>query len=159
MKYLIAIAACCLVTAGTATGLAVSGSKEKARTGICANRDSVRRTEVTRTGSPPNGRGVFAFPAQVTLGDAARARVLAAAICGLPRIPGAIHCPIDFSLRYVVHFDGFSRRISIDPFGCETVTGAGPVRWVTLSPGVWRKLGQTLGLPTATLATFRGRKT
>jgi hypothetical protein len=65
---------------------------------------------------------------------------------------------MDAFLRYEVSFAGAAGRVSVDPFGCQVVSGAGPVRWAGRSPSFWRTLGAMLGKPNASSTTFQGQE-
>lgn len=114
---------------------------------------------IDRTGSVP-GKVKFRFPARVTVTDRARVRALVAALDGLPRFPkGLFACPIDFSLRYTLRFEIVNPNsvrtiasLTVYPSGCETVTGLGYPR--RASATFWRVLGEAVGVPHATAATF-----
>ena len=124
--------------------------------GLCANLASIEQATVTRVNLLHNKYGPFEFAARVSITSPVLARSLASAVCGLPRFPaGVFHCPADLGLRYRAQFSGQVGPATIDPAGCETVTGAGPVR--RASSGFWPKFGRALGLKKATDATFRGR--
>jgi hypothetical protein len=115
---------------------------------------------VTRSGSGPGGQRAYAFPVHVTVASRADARAVATAICALPRLSGGLHCPADFTLSYAIRFNSSRTNVGpvrLDPFGCQTVAGAGPVRWAARSPALWRTLGRAIGIPTATVVTFQGR--
>jgi hypothetical protein len=118
-----------------------------------------RAVLVVRSGSAP-GRRSFALPERMRLRGAIGVRALAGALCSVPPAGDTVyHCPADFFLRYAFRFE-FAALPSVvaivDPFGCELIMGAGPRRTAALAPGFWHKLGASLGLPHATLATFRG---
>ena len=124
--------------------------------GLCANLASIEQATVTRVNLLHNKYGPFEFPARVSVTSPVLARSLASAVCGLPRFPaGVFACPMDLGLRYRVQFNGQVGPVTIDPAGCETVSGAGPVR--RASSGFWPKFGRVLGLKKTTDATFRGR--
>ena len=100
---------------------------------------------------------VFSFPRTVVIERSARLVALARALCALPPMPaGARSCPVDFLLRYTLTAAQPRARISIDPSGCQTVSGLGAARWAATRPGFWTALGDAIGLAHATVATFRG---
>lgn len=130
---------------------------------------------VDRTGSAP-GSAKFRVPAHVVVTDRTRIRSLVTALKGLPGFPASVlhemagpparHCPVDFSLRYELRFEVASSggiltvaRASVDPYGCESVTGFGYQRWAACSKSFWRVLGEAVGVRHATDAAFRGRVT
>jgi hypothetical protein len=143
------------------TALSACSGKEKAPVahGFCSRIDSVERATVTRVNTTADKYVPFGFPARLQITVPARARALATAICGLPRFPRnrVFHCPIDLGIRYQVRFFGDIGLVKIDPGGCETVTGAGPVRWASRTPRFWQGFGRALGFEQATRATFAGR--
>jgi hypothetical protein len=99
---------------------------------------------------------VAGVPARVTVRDADRVHALAATICNLPPFPSRIHCPRDTTLRYLAIFAGEAKAITIDPFGCEAVTGLARARWAARSPRFWTVLGNAVGISQATVQTFQG---
>ncbi len=97
-----------------------------------------------------------AVPA-MTVRDAARARALAAAICGLPAMrPGIRSCPINVGGGYQLLFMVSGRTlhpVTVAATGCESVSGAGsgpagatPTRWVARTPGFWTRFAQLTGI-------------
>jgi hypothetical protein len=92
-----------------------------------------------------------AFPNQVTVTNPALVRAVIRALCALPVVPpGVYHCPaLLLGTAYTLRFSVGSRPlplVTINPTGCETVTGVGPVRWVATSPGFWRVLSRAIGV-------------
>jgi hypothetical protein len=152
----VAVAVLSVVALG---GLAACGgqSKSLANEGFCSRFGSIERASVTRLITLHNKYAPFEFPARVQITSPARARLLATAICELPRFPSGVvfSCPADLGVIYRVRF-GDEGRVSIDPGGCENVTGAGSVRWAARSPRFWPEFGRALGLRGATRATFAG---
>ena len=127
---------------------------------LCTAPLAISRVEVTRSGSGPGGQRAYAFPVHVTVASRADATAVASAICALPRLSGGLHCPADFTLSYTIRFNSSGTRVGLvrlDPFGCQTVAGAGSVRWAARSPALWRTLGRAIGVPNATVVTFQGR--
>jgi hypothetical protein len=157
MKRPAIVALCCVVAAGVASTASPVASRSDTTLDLCAVRASIQSAAVLRSSSL-GGRS-FTFPAHVSIPSKLRARAIASAVCGLPPFPSRPRCPADYGVRYLVRFSGPNLRVSIDPSGCETVTGAGAVRWVATSPGFWRTLGHEMGLPAANSSTFRGRPT
>jgi hypothetical protein len=155
-----------LIALGAMLGCAgQSGKKASARRVTIASSNVV---VIDRTGSAGlvSGRPKFRFPAHVTVTNRARIRALVAALERLRRFPkGLFACPMDLSLRYVLRFESVDAqsqvrtiaRVTVDPSGCETVTGLGYPRRAPGSASLWRVLGEAVGVPHATVATFQGR--
>jgi hypothetical protein len=160
MKHGVVIAICVLAIAGVASPVAAHRGSADSGGSFCASLASIVNAKVTRLGSAPGGSSRrFTFPVRVSIESVSRARLLASALCGLPKLPsGVLHCPVAYSLRYEVAFTGAGGRASIEPFGCQQVSGAGPVRWAARTPAFWRTLGRALGIPRATRSTFQGRR-
>jgi hypothetical protein len=159
MKGLLTLVGCAVAAAVAAEVSVPAARSAVARpASFCTSIGSIEQADIARHGSAPGGPGVFVIPAHVVIRDRAQARKLARMLCTLPRFPDNIHCPIDASLRYEITYTGVGGGASVDPFGCETVSGAGPLRWAARSPGFWRALGAMLGRPNATVDTFRGRE-
>jgi len=134
------IASTCLLSTLVASGVS------EAAPPTCASLASATRVSIVHTGSA----------SRVTVRDAARVRRLASAICSLPNFPSRIHCPRDTTLRYIATFAGGAGAITIDPFGCEAVTGLARARWAARSPRFWTVLGDAIGISKATVQTFQG---
>jgi hypothetical protein len=80
----------------------------------------------------------------------ARTRVLARALCALPRAPrGPVNCPAFFLGYYRLTFSAAGRTltpVTVQVSGCQLVTGpGGPVRRAT--PAFWNLLARTGGWP------------
>jgi len=117
------------------------------------------RVVVRRTDAFPQNHLQFSFPAVVNVSQALSVRVVANALCALPKMPpGIFDCPADFGIAYDLTFSaggqGFA-TVSLKPAGCEMVHGLGPTRWIIRTPGFWRVLGKAMGLE-ATRNTFAG---
>jgi hypothetical protein len=147
---------CCLVAGGVVSTAGMARARSDAANDFCAIRESIESANVMRTSAL--GSRSFTFPARVSIASKVRARAIASAICGLPSFPGARHCPADYGIGYLVRFRGPNLRVSIDPSGCQTVSGAGPLRWAVTAPSFWRTLGRAMGMPAASRTTFGGRK-
>jgi hypothetical protein len=154
------------LTAATAIALATptrggASVASMASEPLCTQVALVRTALAHRTGlGHAGGPRVFAFPNRVSVTKAPRARAIAAAVCGFPRLPRGRLCPVDLFVRYVIDFSGRQGRrwrVTLDPYGCQTVSGAGPTRWAALRPRFWREVGSDLGVKGATLKTFQGR--
>jgi hypothetical protein len=101
------------------------------------------------------------FPHQVTVTTAARAREVARALCALPPKPsGVIYCPALLAgTTYQLRFTADGRQlpaVTIESTGCETVTGVGPDRWASNSPGFWRVLATAANLSPPGRTVFSG---
>jgi hypothetical protein len=158
MKRAAIIALCCLIASGVASTASPNGLRSDTTLDLCALRSSIQQAVVARTNAFPSNRLSFSFPAHVSITSSLRARTIVSAICDLPAFPGPRKCAVDFGVTYLVRFFGPNLRVAIDPFGCQTLSGAGPVRWAARSPGFWRALGRQIGMPAANLKTFQGRK-
>jgi hypothetical protein len=152
------------VSAGRSATPASSAPARSApmRATLCANTKYVTRLVVVRNRSFSTIQVLhFPFPGQVTVTSAARARAVAAAICGLPVMPGgAVNCPNEVpGTSYRLAF-GLAGKplpmVTVQATGCEAVTGAGPARQAATSPGFWRTLGDAIGLFGAGPPVFSG---
>jgi len=90
------------------------------------------------------------LPRGITIVEPGRVRNLAAALCGLPKMPrGLMTCAAGFggSLRF-----GFAAGgrpfppVTVQAGACRVVTGLGLAR-TARSPAFWRTLSEDLGLP------------
>ncbi len=128
---------------------------------LCKSISSLVHLVVTRTDEFPQNHLHFAFPAKETVGDQARVRAAAIALCALPVMPpGAYHCPADFGVNFHLAFSASNRAfgpVSADATGCEGVDGPGlGSRWVATSPAFWVTLGKAMGLAKPSNSSFRG---
>jgi len=104
----------------------------------------------------------FTFPALVTVTSAARARIVARAVCDLPVMRGRYSCPAEFAVSYELTFAARGEKgirgesVAFNPTGCETLTGLGANRWIEPQPGFYATLGTALGLHDASRSTFVG---
>jgi hypothetical protein len=114
----------------------------------------VTRLVVSRLSALPQNHLHFAFPAGITVRSPARARAVAAAVCGLPAMPRVVvNCPADLGISYRLSFAAGSRGfpvVAATAGGCESVAGAGPVRSADRSPGFWAVLARALGVSSGT---------
>ena len=120
-------------------------------TGLKIVRNQVVRVPVLQVG----------FPGQVTVASPAGARAVARALCALPPMPRAVFgCPaLLIGTTYQLGFTAGGRRlppVTIEATGCEVVTGVGPTRWATTSPGFWRVLATAAHLGPAGRSAFSG---
>jgi hypothetical protein len=144
-------------TASASSGAAgspnASASPGAAAGPLCQNTASVTGLRIVRVPGirVPQEQGVV--PGQVVVTSPARAREVARALCALPLMPhGVLNCPAMYpGTSYELLFTADGRRfapVTIDATGCETVTGAGPVRRA-LDPGFWRVLSVAAGITPA----------
>ena len=148
-----------MVTASSATksaspstassgGIIPGGPRSSGGPGLCSEQASVTRLVVSRASALPRNHLHFAFPAGITVRSPARARAVAAAVCGLPVMPrGPMSCPADWGLSYRLSFAAGTRSfpvVTVAAGGCAAVTGAGPVRWTARSPRFWTVLAQAM---------------
>jgi hypothetical protein len=127
---------------------------------VCAHISDVDRLTIGRVNSFPQNPERFTFPAKVTVTGADRSQAVAGGLCALPAMPaGTFGCPADLGIYYRLVFTAGGRKlapVTVDATGCETVKGAGPVRWTALSPDFWSVLGTAAGIGPADQATFAG---
>jgi len=140
---------------GTASPGVIPGGPEAAgRAALCSKQASVTRLVVSRVSALPQNHLHFAFPAGTTVRSPARARAVAAAVCGLPAMPRVVvNCPADLGVSYRLSFAAGSRSfpvVTAAAGGCETVAGAGPARSAARSPGFWGVLAHALGISSGT---------
>jgi hypothetical protein len=175
--------AACGSTTGSATGAASSGSSPSASTApspsplpspspasssalatqavLCHHTAAVTGLVIVRTGLLRVPQVQAVFPHQVTVATAAGAREVARALCALPRKPsGVIYCPALLAgTTYQLRFTADGRQlpaVTIESTGCETVTGVGPDRWASNSPGFWRVLATAAKLSPPGRTVFSG---
>jgi hypothetical protein len=89
------------------------------------------------------------MPRGITIMEPGLVRGLAAALCGLPAMPGiAMTCPAHFgvgSLRFTFAAGAMPfPAVAVQVSGCRVVTGLGPPRRAT-SAAFWRTIDQDLG--------------
>jgi hypothetical protein len=139
--------------------VAPGGTVSHPSVGGCAWADQTGGSVVTRSPGFPANHTAFSFPARIGL-RARSARQALRLLCSLPSPPaGLMSCPAESAVDYLFRFSFPSRPpvdVRLDPTGCETVTGLGPVRWIAGVPAFWRAIGRTFGLPAAGQATFAG---
>jgi hypothetical protein len=124
---------------------------------VCSQGGAITGGSLRRLVAFPSDHLHFSFPARERIGTAAEARRVARVICALPRVsPGTYSCPADLGVSYVLELRSASAlaRLSIDPWGCEWVTGPIATRWSRNS--LWRTLGQAIGRHHATRVSFAG---
>jgi hypothetical protein len=129
--------------AGHSTGpAAVAGAS--AGVPLCAAAQKVDRV----VASLPAGHLRELLPRGITVTDAPRVRALAAALCALPPMPPGLQCPADFGGVFRLVFAAGGRDfqpVRIQQSGCHAVTGIGPARSWSRSPGFGQLLTRTVG--------------
>ena len=125
---------------------------------LCSDQAAVTRLLVSRVSALPQNHLHFAFPAAITVARPGRARAVAAAVCGLPPMPGGVmDCPADLGVGYRLSFAAGSATfpaVTASAGGCSIVAGAGHVRSAGRSPGFWAVLARAMGIGGA--AALRG---
>ena len=131
---------------------------------LCAAPGAVSQVIITRTGfgrpvlpsQPPDlGLRDVGQPSDAGLLVTGRrqARALAKAVCGLPAMTGAVlHCPKLGAPGFRLTFTAGGRMLPVvivQPSGCLTVTGAGPVRTAARSSAFLKLLTSMAGPPAA----------
>jgi hypothetical protein len=127
---------------------------------LCAAPAAVNRVLITRTGMSgpmlPSGPRISAFVTsanpptpRLLVQGAGPARALAKAVCGLPAMTGGVlHCPKLGLPGYRLTFTAGGRilpAVLVQPSGCLTVTGAGPVRTAARSSAFLKLLTSIVG--------------
>ena len=137
-----------------------SQARSLARGPLCANAGAVDRLTVSRLSTFPANHPHFAFPAAVTVTDAAQARTAAQALCALrPEPGGVLACPADLGVSYRLAFATPKRSlpaVTIRAGGCEGISGAGLTRSSMRTPAFWAVLGRAMGLTHPSHAAFAG---
>ena len=135
-------------------GIIPGGPRSPGGSALCSNQASVTRLVVSRVSALPQNHLHFAFPGGTTVRSPARARAVAAAVCGLPAMPRVVmSCPADLGVSYRLSFAAGSRGFQVvtaTAGGCETVAGAGPARSAGRSPRFWAVLAHALGISSGT---------
>jgi hypothetical protein len=130
--------------AGHSTGPA-AGASASAGVPLCAAAQKVDRVVASLPASHVGG----VLPPGITITDAPRVRALAVALCALPPMrPGLQQCPADFGevVRLVFAAGGRDfHPVRIQLSGCRAVTGIGPARSWSRSPGFAQLLTRTVG--------------
>jgi len=138
----------------SSSGIIPGGPAAAGTAALCSKQASVTRLVVSRVSALPQNHLHFAFPAGTTVRSPARARAVAAAVCGLPAMPRVVvNCPADLGVSYRLSFAAGSSGfpvVTAAAGGCETVAGAGPARSAARSPGFWAVLAHALGISSGT---------
>jgi hypothetical protein len=151
-----AVAACGSAAAGGPSGSAggqgatsVPGGRTSAGVALCRDLPNLTRVTVSRTTSLHVLEPAMVLPRGITVRKPHQVRGLAAALCGLPKMPrGPVSCPAQFggSLRLAFAAGGRPfRPVVVQMSGCRVVNGLGPARTVP-SAAFWHTLGKDLGL-------------
>jgi hypothetical protein len=117
---------------------------------LCQNTAAVTGLRIVRVPGARVPQVQADFPSLVAVVGPAGAREVARALCALPAMPsGTFNCPALFpGTTYELTFSADGRQmapVTIEATGCETVTGAGPVRRA-LDAGFWRVLSVAAGI-------------
>jgi hypothetical protein len=149
-----------LMACGSSPSVA-STAPSKQTTYLCQVIPRVDRLIVTRQAQGDQFH--FAFPGVVTVTNSAAARTVATSACALPDAPkGAQACPAEFAVSYHLVFAVRGKKgaageaIDVNPSGCQSVTGLGPVREAISHPSFFRILGKAMGLRNGSYRTFVG---
>ena len=153
---LAAVAACGSAAAGGHFGspggqgaTSVPGGRASAGVALCRDLPNLTKVTVSRTMSLHVLEPAMVLPRGITVREPRLVRGLAAALCGLPKMPGGpVSCPAQFggSLRLAFAAGGRPfRPVIVQMSGCRMVSGLGPARTVP-SAAFWRTLGKDLGL-------------
>jgi hypothetical protein len=151
-EALVVLAACSSAMAGghsrSAGGqgaTSVPGGRASAGVALCRDLPNLTRVTVSRTTSLHVLEPAMVLPRGFTVRKPHLVRGLAAALCGLPKMPrGPVSCPAQFggSLRLAFAAGGRPfRPVIVQMSGCRVVSGLGPARtvpsaafWPTLVP-------------------------
>ena len=139
-----------VTAAGAASQSAAAARATPAHLVLCADPAAASRVVISRTMVTRQIQPLKSLPpAQVSVAAGNPARSLARALCALPRMPkGTFSCPALLFGHVTLTFTVAGRRlpaVTIQPTGCQSVTGLGPVRWVAKSPGFWAVLARAAG--------------
>ncbi len=138
-----------------------SPSASATQAALCQDIAAVTGLEIMRSHILRVPQLQIAFPGQVTVATPAQARAVARALCALPLFPrGVIHCPAQLAgTTYLLRFTADGRPlpvVTVEATGCEAVTGVGPSRWASTSPGFWRVLATAANLSPPGRTPFSG---
>ncbi|HTS99688.1 MAG TPA: hypothetical protein VMI33_24010 [Streptosporangiaceae bacterium] len=129
---------------------------------LCRDTAAVTGLQIARIGGTKIPERLVDFPDVVTVTSPAEARAVARALCALPAMPsGIFNCPALFpGTSYQLKFTADGRKlpvVTLEATGCETVTGAGPVRQAR-SAGFWRVLARAGRITPPAQSAFVGRR-
>jgi hypothetical protein len=131
-------------TGGSHTGESTAAMRASAGVPLCAAAGRVDRAVLSLTASQAREL----LPREITISDAPRVRVLAAALCALPLLPAGAHCTaaLDGAVRLIFAADGRGfQPVRIQDSGCPRVTGVGPARQWSWSSFSGRLLSEVVG--------------
>ncbi len=114
---------------------------------LCAAVPAVTRLVVSPVSALPRSHVNPAMVAGVTVRGAAQARAVAKALCALPAMPAALHCPADLGTGYRLSFGTGHTSfpvVTARTSGCTEVIGAGQPRWAARAPGFWAILHRAI---------------
>lgn len=110
-------------------------------------------TSLTVTREAPGHQFTFSFPSVVKVKSLTLSQGVAAAACELPKEPKTVHsCPAAFNVSYQLTFAIAGEKgmggesLTINPTGCQEVTGLGAIRTSSLAPQFYSQLATALGL-------------
>jgi hypothetical protein len=147
---------------GAAASSTASAGTGQGQAALCAGISRIDRLVILRSRGMNRIQEVhFPFPLRVTVTNAAAAQSVARAVCALPRMPaGVFHCPdMLLGTTYQLTFTAGGQDLPVvtaQSTGCQTVTGAGPVRRADSTSGFWQVLGRAIGLYSPGVPVFRG---
>ena len=128
------------------------GGTAPAGVALCRDIPHLTRVAVSRTMAFRAAQPRLILPRGITIVEPGRVRGLAAALCGLPKMPaGPVTCPAQFggSLRFEFAAGGRPfPSVTAQVSGCRVVAGLGPDR-TARSPAFWHTLAQDTGLSSA----------
>ena len=165
-----------IVVAGLAVTMNFGSAKTVTRTATPYTQDKAVPSSVSLCTAPKDvttltvHRGktmnptTFSFPSAALVSNAASARSVAKVICAIPpdMRTGTIACPFDQGLTYRLDFtrpNYIITPIILHIGGCSAIDGTGKKGWIHLIPGLFRVLGNAMGLQLPTEETFRGKIT
>jgi hypothetical protein len=136
-------------SAGDPGTAAAPGGRALAGVVLCRDIPQLTRVVASRTMAFHAFEPGLVLPRGITIGEPGLVRGLAAALCGLPKMPrGPVTCPAQFrgSLRFAFAAGGRPfPPVTVQVSGCRVVSGLGPAR-TARSAVFWRTLGKDLGL-------------
>jgi len=136
-------------SAGGAGAASVPGGRAVAGVALCRHIPQLTSVVVSRTTTLHVLEPALVLPRRITIEEPGLVRTLAAALCGLPKMPrGPVNCPGPFSgsLRLAFAAGGYLYpTVTVQVSGCRVVTGLGPARAAS-SAAFWRILGTDLSL-------------
>jgi len=154
VSAVIVLAACGSTAAGGAGHPASAGADHSTgAAGVAAASAGVPLCAAVRkvdrvVASLPAGHVREVLPRGITITDAPRVRALAVALCALPPVSPGVQCPADFGGVSQLVFAAGGHEfhpVRIRLSGCRDVTGVGPTRSWSRSPGFGRLLTRTVG--------------